>query len=429
MSHEVSYHGGEVPCESFILGQLESCLHTLPHFLHPLFVPTLRPYERLELFSICLGVTFMFPPLNYLHVTVTMLGGAVAAGTYCVGLAVLAPQFHLLTEAGLIGLLCYIENKFSNYSNVYYYGMDDGVMYPSYIVGMTTFVGLAIVRKLSVDHRVRSKTLWILICLYSAKLSMLFMASKLNHGKVMHMLVLLLYLSGFAVRQSLKPFNGGMGVCKEILGVGCSNGSAIHSYVATSLTGMDISLRLYQIRRRHFHLRIHVTVTHMAIMVAYRSNPPHPSRIRGLHSFTLCLQHKVPPMDISPDRGPFPDKIHEAANSVDYADVHHQENGGGKSLVATVMCFTICLILNMHLTGVSNRALFFLAPILLLLNQDSNFFAGFGDKQRPDWIYAVKNLAVLILTFPSHILFNRFVVSFMKQADSRLLLSIPLHLS
>lgn len=133
--------------------------------------------------------------------------------------------------------------------------------------------------------------------------------------------------------------------------------------------------------------------------------------------------------------------------------------------VATVMCFAICLILNGHLTGGSNRAIFFLAPILLLLNQDSDFFAGFGDKQRyfpvtmaisgylvltslysiwedvwhgntgwgvdiggPDWIFAVKNLALLILTFPSHILFNRFVWSFTKQVDSRPLLTIPLNL-
>lgn len=133
--------------------------------------------------------------------------------------------------------------------------------------------------------------------------------------------------------------------------------------------------------------------------------------------------------------------------------------------VATVMCFLICLILNAHLTGGSNHAIFTLAPILLLLNQDSDFFAGFGDKQRyfpvtvaisvylvltalysiwedvwhgnagwgvdiggPDWIFAVKNLALLIMTFPSHILFNSFVWSLTKQSDSRPLLTIPLNL-
>lgn len=133
--------------------------------------------------------------------------------------------------------------------------------------------------------------------------------------------------------------------------------------------------------------------------------------------------------------------------------------------VATVMCFAICLILNVNLTGGSNRAIFFLAPILLLLNQDSDLVAGFGDKQRyfpvtivisaylvltslysiwedvwhgnagwgleiggPDWFFAVKNLALLILTFPSHILFNRFVWSYTKQTDSTPLLTLPLNL-
>ncbi|KAA8528046.1 hypothetical protein F0562_035085 [Nyssa sinensis] len=133
--------------------------------------------------------------------------------------------------------------------------------------------------------------------------------------------------------------------------------------------------------------------------------------------------------------------------------------------VATVMCFAICLILNVNITGGSNRAIFFLAFILLLLNQDSGFVAGFGDKQRyfpvtvvisayliltapysiwedvwhgnagwgleiggPDCSFAVKNAALLILTFPSHILFNRFVWSYTKQTDSMSLLTFPLNL-
>lgn len=133
--------------------------------------------------------------------------------------------------------------------------------------------------------------------------------------------------------------------------------------------------------------------------------------------------------------------------------------------VATIMCFAICLILNVNLTGGSNQAIFFLAPILLLLNQDSDFVAGFGDKQRyfpvavaisaylvltalysiwedvwhgntgwgleiggPDWFFAVKNLALLILTFPSHILFNRFVWSYTKQTDWTPLITVPLNL-
>lgn len=133
--------------------------------------------------------------------------------------------------------------------------------------------------------------------------------------------------------------------------------------------------------------------------------------------------------------------------------------------VSTVMCFIICLILNIHLTGGSNRAIFFLAPILLLLNQDSDIFAGFGDRQRyfpvtlaisgylvltalyriweeawrgnmgwgleiggPGWFFAVKNAALLMLTLPNHILFNRFMWDYVKQTDSVLLLTLPLNL-
>lgn len=97
------------------------------------------------------------------------------------GLALLPPKLHFLTEACLVGhtlLLCYIENQFFNYSNTYYYGMEDNVMYPSYMVIMTTFVGLALVRRLSADNRIGPKAVWILTCLYSSKLAMLFMASK-----------------------------------------------------------------------------------------------------------------------------------------------------------------------------------------------------------------------------------------------------------
>jgi hypothetical protein len=56
--------------------------------------------------------------------------------------------------------------------------MEEDVMYPSYMVILTTFVGLALVRRLSVDHRIGPKAVWILTCLYSSKLSMLFISSK-----------------------------------------------------------------------------------------------------------------------------------------------------------------------------------------------------------------------------------------------------------
>uniref|UniRef100_A0ACD5W4Y1 Uncharacterized protein n=1 Tax=Avena sativa TaxID=4498 RepID=A0ACD5W4Y1_AVESA len=132
---------------------------------------------------------------------------------------------------------------------------------------------------------------------------------------------------------------------------------------------------------------------------------------------------------------------------------------------STVLCFIICLVLNITLTGGSNRAIFFLAPILLLLNQDSDIVAGFGDRQRyfpvivsvsgyllltalyriweetwpgsggwtldiggPGWLYAVKNVALLVLTLPNHILFNRFMWDYVRQSDSKLLLTLPLNL-
>lgn len=97
------------------------------------------------------------------------------------GLALLPSRLHFLVEVGLIShasLLCYIENRFFNYTGIYYYALEDDVMYPSYMVIMTTFVGLALVRRLSVDHRIGPKAVWILTSLYSSKLAMLFISSK-----------------------------------------------------------------------------------------------------------------------------------------------------------------------------------------------------------------------------------------------------------
>lgn len=97
------------------------------------------------------------------------------------GLALLPPKVHFLIEIGLIShalLLCHIENRFFNYSSIYYYGLEDDVMYPSYMVIMTSLVGLAVVKRLSVDYRVWPKAVWILTCLYSSKLAMLFITTK-----------------------------------------------------------------------------------------------------------------------------------------------------------------------------------------------------------------------------------------------------------
>lgn len=44
-----------------------------------------------------------------------------------------------------------------------------------------------------------------------------------------------------------------------------------------------------------------------------------------------------------------------------------------------------------------------------------------------DGFFAVKNAALLILTLPNHILFNRFMWDYVKQTDTMLLLTMPLN--
>lgn len=97
------------------------------------------------------------------------------------GLALLPSKLFFLTEIGLVAhalLLCYVEDRFFNYTNLYYFGYDDDVMYPSYMIVLTTCMGLALARRLVVDHRIGPKSFWILTCLYSSKLVLLFIASK-----------------------------------------------------------------------------------------------------------------------------------------------------------------------------------------------------------------------------------------------------------
>lgn len=135
--------------------------------------------------------------------------------------------------------------------------------------------------------------------------------------------------------------------------------------------------------------------------------------------------------------------------------------------VATCLCLTLCLILNVRLTGGSNRAIFFLAPILLLLNQDSSLLTGFGDRQRyfpvtaiisiylvgmviykiweeiwysqqnaswglesggPGLFFGIKNALMLLATIPNQLMFNRFMWDSLKQPDMWLLLITPLNL-
>ncbi|CAA6660072.1 unnamed protein product [Spirodela intermedia] len=128
--------------------------------------------------------------------------------------------------------------------------------------------------------------------------------------------------------------------------------------------------------------------------------------------------------------------------------------------ISTVLCFVVSLTLNMKLTGGSARSIFLLAPILLLLNQDSGIFTGLGDKRRyfpvaavtsgylflaavcriwkelsegdiggPGWVFAVKNGGLLTLVSPNHVSLIRFMWDYAKQTDTQLLLlTVPLSL-
>lgn len=602
------------------------------------------------------------------------------------GLALLPQKLHFLTEVGLIShalLLCYIENRFFNYSSIYYYGFDDEVMYPSYMVVMTTLVGLALVRRLSVDHRIGPKAVWILTCLYSSKLAMLFMTSKavLWAAAVLLLAVsppVLLYKDKSRTASKMKPWQGYahagvvalsvwfcretifealqwwngrspsdgllLGFCILLTGLACLPIVALHfshvmsakrSLVLVVATGLlfivmqppipltwtyhsdlikaarqsadDISIYgfmaskptwpswllitailltlaavtsiipiKYIVELRTFysiaiglalgiyisaeyflqaailHVLIIVTMVCTSIFVVFTHFPSASSTkilpwvfalLVALFPVTYLLEGQVRIKSILAEGGvgdvgeedskltmllavegartsllglyaaifmlialeikfelaslmrekvtersglrhshsgqssgpsaTFPPKLRfmqqRRASTVPTFTIKRMAAEGAwmpaVGNVATVMCFAICLILNVNLTGGSNRAIFFLAPILLLLNQDSDFFAGFGDKQRyfpvtvaisgylvltslysiwediwhgnagwgmdiggPDWFFAVKNVALLILTFPSHILFNRFVWSYSMKTDSSPLLTIPLNL-
>ncbi|KAI3942997.1 hypothetical protein MKW98_005509 [Papaver atlanticum] len=845
----IGYHGGEVPDEIMILGPLESCIHTLHLLFMPLlfhiashhgimfasisdllllfFVPFLfqlyastrgglwwvtknsnslqsirvvNGAVALVVVVICLEIRVVFhsfgryiqvpPPLSYLLVTISMLGGASALGAYAIGMigdafssvafttlsvlvsaagalvvgfpvwllpvplisgfylaqffskkslpsyfvfvllasvmvswfvlhnfwdlniwlagislksfckiilanvilamavpgfALLPPKFRFLTEIGLIShalLLCYIENRFFTYASVYYFGLDEDVIYPSYMVIMTTLVGLALARRLVVDLRIGQKSFWILTCLYSSKLAMLFVTSR-NVVWVAAVLLLavspplLLYkekskaagkmkvwqgyahagvvaLATWFCRETVfevlqwwvgrSPSNGLLlGFCIALTGLACIPIVALHfSHVqsakrcillvlATGLLfillqppvplswafhsdiiraahisvddisiyglvtskptwpswlliaavlltlsaltsiipikyivelrafysiGVGIALGVYISAEYFFqatmlHALIVTTIVCTSVFVVFTHFPSASSTrllpwifalLVALFPVTYLLEGQIRMKSLA-DMGGIGEAGEEdkkltmllavegARTSLlglyaaifmvialeikfELASLMHdkatdgrvgvQSRSGQRSSsagfppkmrfmqqrrvstvptftikrlaaegawmpsvgnVATVMCFAICLILNFNLTGGSDRAIFLLAPILLLLNQDSDLVAGFKDRQRyfpvtvvisvylvvtavyriweevwhgnawwgleiggPDWFFAVKNTALLILTFPSHILFNQFVWSHTKQVYSRPLLTMPLNL-
>lgn len=600
------------------------------------------------------------------------------------GLALLPSKLHFLIEIGLIGhalLVMHIENRFFNYSGIYYYGFEDDVMYPSYMVIVTTFVGLALVKRLSVDRRIGAKAVWILTCLYSAKLAMLLISSKsvVWVSAVLLLAVtppLLLYKDKSRTASKMKPWQGYahagvvtlsvwfcretifealqwwngrppsdgllLGFCIVLTGLACVPIVALHFshvlsakrclvlVVATGLlfilmqppipvswtyrsdlikaarqTADDISIYgfvaqkpmwpswllivailltlaavtsvipiKYMVELRVFysiamgialgiyisseyflqtaflHVLIVVTMICASVFVVFTRFPSASSTkllpwvfalLVALFPVTYLLEGQVRIKMILGDNG-FGDMGEEEKKlttlfavegartsllglyaaifmlialeikfelaslmrekATERTGFRHSQSGQSTSTsfasrmrfmqqrrastvasftikrmsaegawmpavgnVATVMCFAICLILNVNLTGGSNRAIFFLAPILLLLNQDADFVAGFGDKQRyfpvaivitgylvltalygiwediwhgnagwgleiggPDWFFAVKNLALLVLTFPSHILFNKFVWTCTKQTDSMPLITMPLNL-
>ncbi|KAM7269248.1 hypothetical protein ACFE04_024745 [Oxalis oulophora] len=600
------------------------------------------------------------------------------------GLALLPAKLQFLTEVGLIShalLLCYIENQFFSYSTIYFYGLEDSVMYPSYMVILTTLVGLALVRRLSVDQRIGPKTVWFLTCLYSSKLAMLFVVSKTVVWAAAVLLLavsppVLLYRDKSRTTSKMKTWQGyahagvvaisvwycqetifealqwwhGKPPCDSLLlgfsivltGLACVPIVALHfshvlsakrSLVLVVATGLllilmqppiplawtyhsdliqsarisadDISIYgfmaskptwpswllifailltlasvtsiipiNYMVELRSFyaialgislgvyisaefflqaavlHALIIVTMVCTSVFVVFTHIPSASSTkvlpwmfalLVALFPVTYLLEGQVRIKGALDDgfmnfgeedrklttilavegaktsllglyaaifmlialliKYELASLIREKATErggIRHSQSSHNTSGGAfpprmrfmqqrrvssvatfsiKKIaaegawmpavgnVATIMCFAICLILNLNITGGSNQAIFFLAPILLLLNQDTDFIAGFGDKQRyfpvtvaisgylitttlyviwedvwhgnagwgmeiggPDWFFAVKNLALLILTFPSHILFNRFVWSYSKQTDSTPLLALPLNL-
>ncbi|PKU64648.1 uncharacterized protein LOC110107839 [Dendrobium catenatum] len=590
------------------------------------------------------------------------------------GLVLFPPKIRFLTELSLIGyalLLCYIEDRFFNYTSIYYFGFDDDVIYPSYMVVMTTILGFALIRRLASDHRIGPKAQWILTCLFSSKLAMLFISSKsvMWVSAVLLLAVsppLLLYRDRLKGASKMKIWQGyahacvvaiSAWFCRETIfealqwwnGMPPSDGLLLGSYIL--LTGIAcipiVALHFSHAQPAKRFLVLVVTMALLLILLqppiplswAFRSNlikaarqssddysiygfvvsrPAWPSwlliatilltlaavtsiipikyivELRAFYAvgvgitlgIYVCAEYffqavilyplivativcafvfvvfthfpsasstRILPWvfalmvallpvsylmeghlraknivdDTEPDkfstllaiegarmsllglyamlfmlisleikfelatlmrekvfeRGVAPNQFSHNVGFQPKLRLMQQRRASAapaftiKRLaaeaswmpavgnVSTVLCFIICLIINMSLTGGSNRAIFFLAPILLLLNQDSDILASFGDRQRyfpvtfaisvflllnaiyriweevwhgnagwgleiggPGWFFAVKNAALIVLTLPNHILFNRFMWDYVKQTDSMLLLTMPLNL-
>ncbi|KAG9447285.1 hypothetical protein H6P81_013413 [Aristolochia fimbriata] len=587
------------------------------------------------------------------------------------GLVLLPSKFRFAAEVGLIShalLLCYIENRFFNYTGLYYYGLEDDVIYPSYMLILTTVLGLALVRRLVLDHRIGPKAVWILTCLYLSKLSMLFITSKsvVWLSAVLLLAVsppLLLYKDKSKGGPRMKPWQGFIHAglvavsawfCRETIfevlrwwnGRAPSDGLLLGSYilltglacipivtlhfshvlsakrflvlvVATGLVfvlvqppvplswalesdlirashkstddisiygfvpsrptwpswlliatillslaaitsiipikyvvelrafyavGVGITLGIY-ICAEYFlqavviHTLIVAAVVCASIFMVFTHLPSASSTrllpwvfallvalfpvtyllegqfrekigesegdklttllaiegarmsLLGLYAtifmlIALEIKYELATLirEKALERGGFVAQMGRSSGNHPKLRLAQQRKTSAPSFtvkklaaegawmpavgnVSTILCFIICLILSINLTGGSNRAIFLLAPILLLLNQDTDFVAGFGDRQRyfpvsvvisgyliltalyriweevwhgdagwgfeiggPGWFFAVKNAALLVLTLPNHILFNRFLWDYVKQTDATLLLTMPLNL-
>ena len=110
-----------------------------------------------------------------------LLIGSGALALAVPGLLLLPSKVRLLADVGLIGhaaLVGQLESRLHNYSNNYFVGFEEDVVYPSYMVILTTAIGLLLVHRLLAENRIHSLTSCVLTCLYSAKLSVLFLSTQ-----------------------------------------------------------------------------------------------------------------------------------------------------------------------------------------------------------------------------------------------------------
>lgn len=568
------------------------------------------------------------------------------------GMTLFPTKLRFLTGLGLIShtlLLCYLENQFFTYTSIYYYGLTEEALYPSYMVLTTTFLGLAVVRRLDVDNHIGPIYVWILTCLYSSKIAMLFIIEKsvlwVSAGLLLAVSPpLLLYKDKSKGTQKMKPWqgyahacvvafsvwicwdiifeglqwwNGRMpsdgllaGFCILLTGVACipivvlhfpevqsakkylvllvatgllfilmqppivlsktaqqySSDTSIYDFssseaswaswllIATILftlaavtsiipvkyvaelralyaVGVGITFGIYVCAEFFFQAIVLypllvATITCAAVFVVFTRLPSALSTkilpwlfalMVALFPVTYMLEGQLSVSTEGGEADMLADMLVVSQTRVsllglfamlfmlialvikfELASLVRDKalNGGPVSTtkgvyrrtytaplftikrlavesawmpavgnVSTMLCFIICLILSMHLTGGSSRAIFFLAPILLLLNQDSDILAGFGDSQRyfpvtvavsgyliliasyriwqqvwhgdvgwgmdnagPEWFFGIKNAALLILTLPNHILFNRYMWDNVMQTGTVMLMTMPLNL-